>query len=222
MKTYITAEQLIEICAPTKMTNAPIVANSINKKLNQYNDDFFKVYDGVVKNDHKRVAMFIAQLVHESAYFSRTSENLTYSNPDILLKVFGKYITKETVNGYLKNSSKLANLVYANRYGNGSVASGDGYKYRGRGYIQLTFKDNYIAYSNARGITLDDGITFLGTVDGAVDSAIWFFDTRKCNKFADIGDILGQTKVINGGTNGLDHRTVLYTKALRVTEKNFK
>jgi putative chitinase len=160
-----------------------------------------------------RQAMFLAQLLHESAMLTATIENLNYSELG-LAKVFKKYFDRNTAKKYARQPERIANRVYANRMGNGDEMSGDGWKYRGRGLIQLTGKDNYVACGNGLGVDLIKNPDYLLTPDGSARSAGWFWKTRKLNTSADAKDILTNTKLINGGTNGLEHRTELYRKLL--------
>jgi putative chitinase len=110
----------------------------------------------------------------------------------------------------------IANLVYANRMGNGPVESGDGYRYSGKGLIQLTGKDNYTWFAASLGISVEAAAEYLETFEGAAQSACWFWETNKLNQWADAGDILTLTKRINGGTIGLEDRIKHYQHALHV------
>jgi putative chitinase len=110
----------------------------------------------------------------------------------------------------------IANRVYANRMGNGSEASGDGFKYRGRGLIQLTGKTNYENYAMSLEIDVDEAVEHLKTFEGCVQSAAWFWDENKLNTFADRKDIVTLSKRINGGTIGLEDRIKHYNHALHV------
>jgi len=156
-----------------------------------------------------RVASFLAQCGHESAGFTVFKENLNYSAAG-LLSTFKKYFNESTAKQYARKPESIANRVYANRMGNGPEASGDGWKYCGRGLIQLTGKSNYAAFAKDKGLPFETITAYCSGVDGLVDSAIWYWVKNKCNLFADIDDILRQTKKINGGVNGLDHRMALY------------
>ena len=140
-------------------------------------------------------------------------ENLNYSS-DALARVFRKYFsTREEADAYARQPEKIANRVYANRMGNGSEASGDGWKYRGRGLIQLTGRTNYQAFAEWVGDerVLDE--PDLVSSEYAVHSAVFFWDTNKLNTLADKDDVVGLTKRINGGENGLAHRRELLNKA---------
>lgn len=161
-----------------------------------------------------RLAHFLAQCAHESAEFKALEENLNYS-ADGLKKVFSKYFPGDLANGYARQPEKIASRVYANRMGNGDEASKEGYKYRGRGYIQLTGKDNYSAFAKAIG---DDVVTNPDWVKTKYPllSAAWFWNTRALNELADQGasdDVVTKiTKKVNGGTLGLDDRISHFKK----------
>lgn len=175
----------------------------LNEVLPKYEINFNK----------QRLAMFIAQTAHESANFTRLSENLNYSQQGLLL-VFPKYFNIITAKTYARNPEKIANRVYANRMGNGDQTSGDGWKYRGKGLIQLTGKNNHLKFANYMNKTLVDTIDFLLTKKGAVESACWFWKINNLNLLSDKGDIIAVTKIINGGTNGLQDRQSRYNKAI--------
>lgn len=168
-------------------------------------------------NTPERLAGFIAQCGHESAGFTVMSENLNYS-ADGLNKIFPKYFVKagRDAAAYARNPEKIANVVYASRMGNGDTASGDGWKHRGRGYIQLTGKDNYTKFAAAVGKSVDEAVKYLDTVKGALESALWFWKANKLNDTADKNDITAMTKKINGGTIGLEDRKKHYEHALDV------
>ena len=160
-----------------------------------------------------RKAHFWAQIYHESKC-KPVSENLNYS-ADGLGKIFFKYFpTKELANNYARKPERIANRVYGGRMGNRIEATGDGWKYRGRGFIQITGKDNYMKLST------DTGIDFLNNPDllleepNALLSALWFWNERGLNKFADIDDCQIITKKINGGTIGYYDR-LANVKALK-------
>lgn len=163
-------------------------------------------------NTPVRQAAFLAQVGHESALLSRTSENLNYSSSG-LLSIFHKYFSDDNAETYARKPEAIANRVYANRYGNGNEASGDGWKYRGRGLIQVTFHNNYLAAGNALGIDLVGDPDLLQQRDNAALSAAWYWNSRGCNAMADAGDIHSITHAINGGFNGLDERIALNEKA---------
>jgi len=164
----------------------------------------------------ERVAAFLAQCGHESLDFTVLQENLNYGAKG-LLGLFKKYFPNEALaKQYERKPEKIANKIYANRMGNGPEESGDGWAHRGRGAIQLTGKLNYQAFANSIGLTLEDAITYCATMDGAIESACWFWQKNKLNAIADKKDVLAMTKKINGGTIGLEDRKKHYEHNLKV------
>lgn len=164
----------------------------------------------------QRVAAFVAQCAHESANFSVLKENLNY-RAESLVRVWPRYFpTIEIARQYAHKQDKIANRAYANRMGNGDEASGDGWRFCGRGLIQLTGRDNYQSFADSLEMPINDVPEYLGTFEGAAQSACWFWETNNLNKFADVGDIKGLTKAINGGYLGLDDRIKHYNHALEV------
>ena len=167
-------------------------------------------------NTPKRVAAFIAQCAHESGNFRFLKENLNYK-AESLMKTFPKYFSdRDTANAYAKQPIKIANRVYANRMGNGDEASGDGYRYCGRGLIQLTGKTNYDWFAASLEISSTEASEYLETFEGAAQSACWFWESNNLNVEADAGDIKKMTKKINGGYIGLDDRIKHYEHALHI------
>jgi len=170
-------------------------------------------------NTPQRVAAFIAQCAHESGGFMVLQENLNYKWQS-LRKVFPKYFpTDDIAQQYASKPNKqeaIANRVYASRMGNGPEESGDGWRYRGRGLIQLTGRDNYAWFAASLQISPEEATEYLGTFEGAAQSACWFWETNKLNQWADKGDIVTLTKRINGGTIGLQDRIKHYEHALHV------
>ena len=162
-----------------------------------------------------RLAHFLAQTSHESGGFRAVEENLNYK-AETLTKIFPKYFRDKDPNDYARQPEKIANLVYGNRMGNGPEDSGDGFRYCGRGLIQLTGKDNYSWFAASLEIPVEEASEYLETFEGAVQSACWFWETNNLNQWADKGDILTLTKRINGGTIGLDDRIKHYNHALHV------
>ena len=153
-----------------------------------------------------RVAAFLAQCGHESLDFTVLKENLNYGAKG-LMGLFKKYFPNEALaKEYERKPEKIANRIYANRMGNGPESSGDGYAHRGRGAIQLTGRLNYQAFANSIGLSLEDAIEYCETIDGAIESACWFWTKNKLNDIADKNDIVLLTKKINGGTIGLEDR----------------
>jgi len=178
--------------------------------LNEWSDRF-----GI--NTPLRMAHFLAQCAQESAGFTATSENMNYSARR-LMEVFPSKFTPATAQQYAGHPSKIASRVYANRYGNGSEASGDGWKYRGRGYFQLTFKDNYRAYQQS-GLCVGDLLShpeWLCNSPGRMKSAMWYFMSHGCNELADADDVKGVTRKINPAMRGLADREYYLRRIKRV------
>ena len=166
------------------------------------------VVDKFEINTPLRLAHFLAQCGHESGGFKAVSENLNYGAAG-LQSIFKKYFTAESAKEYQRKPEKIANIVYANRMGNGNQASGEGYKFRGRGFIQLTGKDNYTAFDK----TVEDDIVAnpeLVATKYPLLSAAWFFHKNGLHKIADEGAtdavVTKVTKRVNGGTIGLPDR----------------
>lgn len=163
-----------------------------------------------------RIAHFVAQCAHESGNFVFIKENLNYKAAS-LRKTFGKYFaTDELAAQYANRPEKIANRVYASRMGNGDEASGDGYRYCGRGLIQLTGKDNYTFFAGSLDIPVEEASEYLATFEGAAQSACWFWEQNNLNRFADVNDCKGLTRAINGGYIGLSDREEHTRHALHV------
>ena len=162
-----------------------------------------------------RIAGFLAQTSHESGKYKFLVENLNYSDKG-LLKTFPKYFNESNVMEYARKPEAIANRVYANRMGNGDEASGDGWKYCGRGLIQLTGKNNYQAFADSEQMDIEELPNYLTTYVGAVRSALWFWNKNNLNVTADAGDLVMMTKKINGGTHGLAERTAEYKRILEI------
>jgi len=166
----------------------------------------------------QRVSAFVAQCAHESANFRVLKENLNY-RADTLTRIWPRLFPIDVARDYASRPNKqqaIANRAYANRMGNGDEASGDGWKFSGRGLIQLTGRDNYTWFAASVGITVEEAVEYLMTFEGAAQSACWFWETNSLNQWADKGDIVTLTKRINGGTIGLDDRIKHYNHALHV------
>jgi putative chitinase len=164
----------------------------------------------------KRIAAFVAQCAHESGEFTMIKENLNY-RWETLRRIFPKYFpTDDLAKQFAGKPEAIANKVYANRMGNGDEASGDGYRYSGRGLIQLTGKDNYFWFAESIGISAEEASEYMSTFEGAAQSACWFWETNNLNKWADQGDIETLTRKINGGTIGIEDRKKHYAHALHV------
>ena len=162
---------------------------------------------------HQRAAAFIAQTAHESGGFSALVENLNYS-PQALTKTWPAHFSGATAAQYAFKPEKIANKAYANRLGNGGEASGDGWRYRGRGVVQITGKTNYQACGQGLGLPLVSSPELLEVALNAFRSAGWYWKSRKCNMYAGNGDFVGLTMAINGGTNGLEDRKAYYLRAI--------
>ena len=173
-------------------------------------DKYKSLFNKYGINTPLRISHFMAQIEHESG-LKPISENLNYSAERLLI-VFKNYFTKESALAYDRKPIKIGSRVYASRMGNGDEQSGDGYTYRGRGFIQITGKSNYKSLSD------DTGIDFVKTPDlllqgvHAMVSALWFWNKNNLNTHADRDEIVTITKKINGGTNGIEHRKELLAK----------
>lgn len=177
-------------------------------------------------NTRFRVAAFLAQIGHESGRLAHVVENLNYSENG-LNSVFKKYFPNGLAREYARKPEAIANRVYADRMGNGNENSGDGWKFRGRGLIQLTGRNNYRAATNGM-YALPIGLDFeiepdqLATPEYASQSAGWFWESNGLNKLSDNlanderNTFISITRRINGGTNGLDDRTELYNKFINI------
>ncbi len=165
----------------------------------------------------ERVAMFIAQCGHESGGFRVVSENLNYS-AKALNVIFPKYFKRagRDANEYHRQPEKIANVIYANRMDNGDSASGDGWRFRGGGILQLTGRYNYTEFAEDVDMSPEEAVDYVRTKKGALDSACWFWDENNINKHCDNMDILKMTKRINGGTIGLEDRKKHWAHALDV------
>jgi putative chitinase len=190
-----------------------------NPYVPQWHNALIQLLPDYEINTPKRIAGFIAQCAHESANFRILTENLNYRWQS-LRKVFPKYFpTDELAQQYASRPNRaeaIANRIYASRMGNGPEESGDGWRFRGRGLIQLTGKQNYMWFAASLEITPEEATEYLMTFEGAAQSACWFWETNKLNQWADSGDIVTLTKRINGGTIGLDDRIKHYEHALHV------
>jgi putative chitinase len=187
-----------------------------NPYLDHWTDALNKILPDYGIDTPQRVAAFVAQAAHESGNFTALHENLNY-RAVTLRKVFPKYFpTDEMAAQYAQQPERIANRVYANRMGNGPESSGDGFRYCGRGLIQLTGQQNYQNFADSIETPLDQIPDFLQTFEGAVQSACWFWENNNLNQYADTDDILTMTKRINGGTIGLEDRKKHYEHAKHV------
>ena len=162
-----------------------------------------------------RAAAFLAQVGHESGRLTRLVENLNYSAEGLVATWPKRFDTKLAAQ-VARKPEQIANIVYADRLGNGSQASGDGWKYRGRGLIQITGKSNYRDCGAVLGLELLSNPSLLEIPTNAAMSAGWFWSTSGLNALADAGQFETMTRRINGGLNGLADRKVLLARAMRV------
>lgn len=162
-----------------------------------------------------RAAMFVAQCGHECAGFTRFIENLNYSAQALIATWPKRFTTMSDADRYARNPVAIGNRAYADRLGNGPESSGDGYRYRGRGPIQITGRVNYEQCGAWLGLDLIADPEQLTQPDAGSRAAAWFWRSRKLNEAADVRAILAATKLINGGDKGLAERTELYQRARR-------
>jgi putative chitinase len=187
-----------------------------NPYIDYWYDSLCQILPVYEINTPERVAAWLAQCAHESGYFRFLKENLNY-RAESLLRTFPKYFkTLEEAKQYERKPEKIANRVYANRMGNGDEASGDGFRYLGRGLIQLTGKNNYTIFAASIDTPLEEIPEYLQTFEGAVQSACWFWEQNNINRFADARDIVTMSKRINGGTIGMEDRIMKYEKCLKM------
>ncbi|HEV2764532.1 MAG TPA: glycoside hydrolase family 19 protein [Pyrinomonadaceae bacterium] len=167
-----------------------------------------------------REAAFIAQISHESAGLTRLVENLNYSARRLMQVFPRRFPTLASANAVANNPERIANSIYANRIGNGPPESGDGFRYRGRGFIQLTGRANYREFGRVLGIDLEGDPDQAATPAVAFRIAAAFWKSRGCNEAADRDDIRTVTRLINGGTVGLAERTQLYNRAKQILSED--
>jgi putative chitinase len=173
----------------------------------------------------ERVAGFLAQCAHESGNFKMLEENLNYKE-ETLLKVFPRYFGpgKRNAKEYARNPEKIANYVYMDEFRTskmGNVKEGDGWRFRGRGLKQLTGRENYTNFGKSVNMTAEQAADYVATEKGAIESACWFWNSKKLNAVADTQDIVKMTKIINGGDIGLADRKSRFEHALKVLGGNF-
>lgn len=167
-------------------------------------------------NTAGRVAAFLAQTAHESGGYTALKENLNYKAATLLKLWPKRFPDQATADHYAGHPELIANYVYASRMGNGAPETGDGYRYCGRGLLQLTGKENYSNFAASCEITAEQASEYLETPRGAVHSACWFWYSNDLNTYADAGDFEGMTKRINGGTIGLADRINHYNHAVHI------
>ena len=193
-----------------------------NKEVDSWHKALVEILPKYDIDTEQRIAGFIAQCGHESGDFRIMEENLNYSEK-ALNAVFGRYFGpgKRNAAEYARNPEKIANYVYMDEFRSkagqmGNTKPGDGFRFRGRGLKQLTGRNNYTAFGKSIGMTAEEAAEYVATEKGAVESACWFWNTNKLNKFADAGDIVGLSKKINGGTIGLEDRVRRWEEALKI------
>lgn len=186
-----------------------------NKEVEAWYKAMVKVFPKYKIDTPQRIAGFIAQCGHESLNFTVLEENLNYS-ADGLNKIFPKYFVRAGRNAaeFARKPEKIANIVYGGRMGN--TQPGDGWLFRGRGIIQLTGRDNYTNFGSTLNMSAEQVVEYVQTKQGALESACWYWNSRNINKAADAGDIVAMTKLVNGGTIGLEDRKKHYEHALAV------
>jgi putative chitinase len=163
----------------------------------------------------QRLAAFIAQCGHESDGFKYFEENLNY-RAESLVRVWPSHFNSNNASEYAHNPEKIANRAYCFRMGNGPEDSGDGWNYRGRGFLQLTGRSNYEQASSDLEIDFLSNPDAVATPEGACVTAAWFWKKHNLNNYVDQDNFVGLTKAINGGTLGLENRQQRYEHALNV------
>jgi putative chitinase len=189
-----------------------------NKEIDAWCEELNKALPKYDITTDQRIAGFISQCAHESMDFNAMSENLNYRE-ETLNKVFPRYFGpgKRNAAEYAKNPEKIANYVYMDEFRTsklGNTQPGDGWRFRGRGLKQLTGRDNYTRFAKDYDMTAEEAAVWVETKEGALASALWFWNTNKLNAVADTGNVAALTKKINGGDIGLADRQARYTKAM--------
>jgi putative chitinase len=201
----ITAAQLLKI-APSIGASATVYVGALNAAMSRY-----------CIGTPQRAAHFLAQVVHESGELACMREDLNYSAAALRRTWPMRFASIEIAQLYSRQPEKIANCVYANRMGNGDEKSGDGWRYRGAGWIQLTGRDNHREVAGELAVIGDVG-AWLGTVQGAALSAAWFWWKRGCNRHADAGNVDAISDLINiGHLTGRVGDSVGYDKRLSLT-----
>lgn len=211
----LTIEQLTRIFPASKVLS--LYLGPLNDVINEHS-----------LNTKNRLAMFLAQTGHESGGYASAKmvENLNYKT-SALTAMFPNRITLSEATSYGRNDATgqkanqeaIANIIYGGAWGAknlGNTNAGDGYKFRGRGAIQITGRSNYQKFAESIHKTIDEAIEYAETPKGAVEVACWFWNYRSLNALADAGDVAGCTRKINGGLLGLEERTAMYKKALTI------
>lgn len=191
------------------------IPDAKESSIEKYYEPLLAAMEHYSINTKNRIAAFLANLAHESAAFNTIEENLNYS-AQRLMAVWPKHFRGRNTALYHHQPQKIANVVYANRMGNGDKSSGDGWRYRGRGLIQLTGKNNYQMFSKAIDADIVNNPDWIFTPEGATISAGWFWNSRKLNQLADAGDLKEITRKINGGYHGHAERVRRYNHIRKV------
>ena len=192
-----------------------------NKDVDAWHAALVDVLPNYGITTERRMAHFISQCAHESNNFRSLEENLNYSEKS-LLAVFGRYFgsaPKRSAAEYARKPEMIANYVYQDefrKYKMGNTQDGDGWRFRGRGLKQLTGRENYTGFGKFMGMSAEQAADYVATPKGAVESACWFWDTKKLNHIADTDNVVKMTKEINGGNIGLADRQARYKKAMEV------
>jgi putative chitinase len=218
MSDNVTTQAVTQNAAPNFITYAQlqlVLPANTTVDIQEFTDVLNSIPPNYGIDNKDKFTMFLSQTAYESNYFTELTENLNYS-PQRLLQVWPKRFNNDNVNQYARNPQALANYVYANRLGNGDPSTGDGWKYRGRGIIQLTGKVNYQSFADAIGKSLDDTVAYCETITGAVESACWFWHNKKLDQYSTANDVAQCTQIINGGILGLRDRTELYNKVATI------
>lgn len=168
-------------------------------------------------NTPKLRAAFLSQCHYESQGFTRIEENLSYSTL-ALIQTWPRCFSSKNAGCYAHQPQLIANRAYANRMGNGDENSGDGWRFRGRGLLQITGRNNYTMFAKFLKVTLEETIAYLETPDGAIEGACWYWQANNLNEIAATGDIAALTRHINGGLHGLAERESLYARYLAEEE----
>ena len=189
-----------------------------NKEVEAWCEELNKALPKYDITTPQRIAGFISQCAHESMDFNALSENLNYRE-ETLNKIFSRYFGpgKRNAAEYARNPEKIANYVYMDEFRTsklGNTQPGDGWRFRGRGLKQLTGRDNYTRFAKDYDMTAEQAAEWLETKEGALASALWFWNTKSLNTVADTGDVVRLTKIINGGDIGLADRQARYTRAM--------
>lgn len=200
----ITADILMQIMPAARRQDAERYASPIQAAMVRFG----------IETDLQQ-AMFLAQIGHESGYLSRVVENLNYAADRLCAVWPNRFPSIQAAEAFARQPERIANRVYANRLGNGDEASGDGWRFRGRGLIQITGRTNYRAAAGALELDVERSPDLLTIPEEAAASAAWFWSANKLSRFADRRDIVGCTRAINGGLVGIDDRRALYDRALK-------